>query len=629
MSSRTIAHKLMLTGLPVVAVVSLLQPVVSSAATPAAAPPATRADDPAKRPDSLKLSNLADNYFQRWMELFPVTATEVTGDPRVEGKLEIDIAPEHRQRQARLYHDVRRELAGIRRDRLTSSEKITFDLLRHESDTRLILLKHPTHLMPLQHMSPLPLQLADWAGGAGAQSLKTVANYENFLQRLERLPLWARQVEINLRAGEKQGLVQHRAIIERTLPQLKSLAGGKIDAHPYYRPIRNLPQGFSEADKDRLARSYVAAIEQRIAPAMARLVRYLENEHLARTRNTAGWGALPGGAAWYADLVRASTTTTLSPEEIHALGLKEVARIRGEMDKVRQQVKHEGDLNSFLAGLVNRPELTPFKTEDEVLARFRAIDARVRPGLSRLFSRMPKAAFEIRGVDPLIKDSVSSNYVLPAEDGSRPGVFFAVINEPEKFLLSSMTALLLHEGQPGHHFQGALQQELNVPRFRRSMWFDAMGEGWGLYAESLGTELGVYDDPWSWLGRLQLELHRAIRLVVDTGLHAKGWTREDTIRYIMETEGSQEPNARRATERYMAWPAQALSYKVGELRILALREKARTALGGRFDIKAFHELVLGEGMMPLSMLEARVDAWITKQGAQAAADPANIRHAGG
>ncbi|RYY66720.1 MAG: DUF885 domain-containing protein, partial [Comamonadaceae bacterium] len=337
--------------------------------------------------------------------------------------------------------------------------------------------------------------------------------------------------------------------------------------------------------------------------------------YLPHAHATAGIGALPGGAQWYRMLVRSSTTTTLTPKAIHQLGLKEVARIRGEMEQVKTKFGFDGGLNAFLKSLEGRPELTPYRSEEEILAVYRALHQRVSAGLPRLFERAPRAALDVRIVEPIRRVTASDHYVPPAIDGSRPGAFYAVVTDPAKYRTSKFVALYLHEGQPGHHYHLALQQEMDLPRFRRNSWYDAFGEGWALYAESLGRELGLYDnDPAAWLGRLLMELHRALRLVVDTGLHDRGWSREQAIAYLREREGSTEDDARRAIERYMAWPAQALSYKVGELKILQLRERARRRLGSRFDMRKFHTQVLGDGCMPLEMLEARIDRWIAAQG---------------
>ena len=340
----------------------------------------------------------------------------------------------------------------------------------------------------------------------------------------------------------------------------------------------------------------------------------MKGRYLSHTRSTAGLGALPGGKEWYRILVRSSTTTTMTPQEIHELGVKEVARIRGEMEQVKAKFGFEGELNDFFKSLDSRPEITPFHSEEEVLAAYRALNERIKAGLPRLFERAPKAALEIRSIEPIRRDTASDNYVPPAADGSRPGAFYTVIKDPAKYRSTKMTALFLHEGQPGHHYHMASQQELDLPKFRKFGWNDAYGEGWALYAEGLGRELGLYEnDPGAWLGRLLMELHRALRLVVDTGLHDKGWSREQAIAYLREKEGSAEDDARQAIERYMAWPGQALAYKVGELKILQLRERARQQLGDRFDIRAFHTQVLGDGCMPLQMLEAKIDRWLAAQ----------------
>jgi uncharacterized protein (DUF885 family) len=283
------------------------------------------------------------------------------------------------------------------------------------------------------------------------------------------------------------------------------------------------------------------------------------------------------------------------------------------MAKVQRQFGDEGDLTAFLRSLDSRRELMPFHQEGEVLAAYAALNQRVMAALPRLFERAPKAPLTIQAVEPMRRDTASDYYVPPAADGSRPGVFYTVIQDPATYRTTGMTSLFLHEGQPGHHYQMALQQELDVPRFRRSVWYDAYGEGWALYAEGLGREIGLYGDPNAYLGRLTMELHRALRLVVDTGLHAKGWSRQQAIDYLTATEGSTPDDARRAVERYMSWPGQALAYKVGELKIIELRERARAKLGPRFDIRAFHAQVLGDGNMPLSMLETKIDNWISAQ----------------
>lgn len=561
-----------------------------------------------------RLIRLAEDYFDSAQALFPMDATESTGDPKYEAAFEIEIAPAHLARQRRLYQ---RTLAGLRRidaSSLAAGERMTYDLLKYEAQDRLDGLAYPRHLTPVGHMGGMPVKLALWASGKAAQPMKTPANYDHFLERLKKLPAWIAQAMANMELGMARGIVQPRTLVERTLPQLDALLKADPLASPYLAATREFPAGIGEADRGRITAAYRETVLDSVIPAVRRLRAFMADRYLPNARATAGIGALPGGAQWYRMLVRSSTTTTLTPQEIHELGLKEVARIRGEMEQVKSKFGFEGDLDAFLKSLDGRPELTPYRTEEEILAVYRALHERVSADLPRLFERSPKAALDVRIVEPIRRTTASDHYVPPAIDGSRPGAFYAVVTDPAQYRTSRFVALYLHEGQPGHHYHMGLQQEMDLPRFRKSGWYDAFGEGWALYAESLGRELGLYEgDPAAWLGRLLMELHRALRLVVDTGLHDKGWSREQAIAYLREKEGSTEDDARRAIERYMAWPGQALSYKVGELKILQLRERARRQLAGRFDIRAFHTQVLGEGCMPLRMLETRIDRWIAAQ----------------
>jgi uncharacterized protein (DUF885 family) len=556
---------------------------------------------------------LADRYYDGSCALFPMAATESTGDPRYEAAFEIEIAPAHRERERALYERTLAALQKIDAARLPHDQQMTFELLKYDAQSKLALLAFPSHLMPLTHMDSMPVRMAQWAGGKGPQPLHTVANYEHYLARLKRLAAWNDQAIVNMRQGIAQGVVLQRPLVERLLPQLDALVPADLGKSPFLLGTQSFPETIPAADRKRLAREYRQVLETSVGPSVRKLRAFVAQTYLPATRTSAGLGALPGGQDWYRAAVRDSTTTDLSADAIHELGLKEVARIRSEMETVKTRFGFDGPLNDFFKSLDARPELFPFKSEDEVLAAYAALNRRVMAGLPRLFERAPKAPLEIRAVEPMRRDTASDYYSSPASDGTRPGVFFTVVQDPAKYRTTGMTALFLHEGQPGHHYQVAMQQELAVPKFRRSLWYDAYGEGWALYAEGLGRDLGVYEDPNAYLGRLFLELHRALRLVVDTGMHARGWSREQAIQYLMDKEGSKEDQARRAIERYMAWPGQALAYKVGELKILELRERARARLGERFDIRAFHTQVLGEGSMPLRMLESKIDAWIASQ----------------
>ena len=574
-------------------------------------PPAAAAKKAASAAQQLDAS--AEAWYRGFYGLFPVAATENVGDPAFEGAFELDIAPAHRERQRALYEGTLKALQRIDARVLNVGQRLTLQLLHYEATQRLALLAFPSHLLPVTHMDPMPVKLGQWAAGGASQPMKTVANYEHFLARLQGLPAWIDQAIANMDEGIARGIVQPKPLIERLLPQIDALLPAEVAHSPFVAATRSFPAEVPQAERERLRAAYEKTVSEQVAPAVARLRTYLAERYLPKCRDSAGLGALPGGAAWYRALVKDSTTTAMSPEQIHALGLKEVARIRGEMERVKARFGFEGPLDAFFASLEQRSELTPFREEQQILDAYAGLNRKISAQLPKLFERAPKARLEIRAVEPFRRDTASDYYLPPAVDGTRPGMFYTNVPDPSKYRTTGMTSLFLHEGQPGHHYQMALQQELDVPRFRKVLWYDAYGEGWALYAESLGRDIGVYEDPNAYLGRLFMELHRALRLVVDTGLHAQGWSREKTIAYLREMEGSTEATARRATERYMAWPGQALAYKVGELKIIELREQARAALGERFDIRRFHAQVLGEGNMPLAMLEARVKAWIAAQ----------------
>lgn len=562
------------------------------------------ADQPAAR-----LAALADRYFEEKLRLNPIQATAI-GDERYEGDLAIDIAPEHRRQRMALYQSVALDLAHIQRKALGSTDRLNHDLLNHAVSSLLSLEQFPSSLLPIDQMDSLPLLLANWSSGEGEQPLRTLANYERFLARIGRLPEWVDQAIANMRLGIRKGIVQPRPLIESVLPQLDALATLPAEKNPFFRPTRIFPETFGKEDREHLQAAYRQAVEQRIAPAMRKLVDFLASEYLPAARRSAGIGSLPGGKAWYAALVRHSTTTRLKPEQIHVMGLKEVSRIQAEIDKLIGPLQYEGDPRRLLVWANSETRFRPFRSETEILDAYRRLDARIAPRLKELFGRLPEQALEVRAEPELTRATASDHYTMPAQDGSRPGIFWAVITDPANYKTPRMTALYLHEGRPGHHFHLAMQQKLDLPRFRRFGWIDAYGEGWALYAESLGDLLGVYDDPAARLGRLQMELMRAVRLVVDTGLHRYGWSREKAMGYMMEIQGIDEEEARNATERYMALPGQALAYKVGELKILALRQKARQQLGARFLLADFHDLVLIDGAMPLDLLETKINRWL-------------------
>jgi uncharacterized protein (DUF885 family) len=450
--------------------------------------------------------------------------------------------------------------------------------------------------------------------GAGSHPFRTVEDYDNFLARMDGYVAWVDQVIVNLRMGADKGFVQPKVVVERVIAQLDDLAVEDPRRSVLWGPVEALPAALPAAERERITRAWSEKLGSRVLPAYRRLRDYLRDEYLPQARGTVAWSELPNGAEWYAYLVRYHTTTDLSPAEIHELGLAEVARLRTEMERVARQVGHTGDLASFFAALRTDPTQY-FEDPVALLEGYRAIGARVDAGMPLLFARRPRAGFEIRPVEPFrAAAEAAGSYQSPSADGKRPGVFYVNTHDLASRPKYAMEALYLHEAVPGHHYQVALAQEATeLPRFRRFAWDTAYGEGWALYAETLGTDLGLYTDPLSRFGALSAEMWRAVRLVVDTGLHSRGWTREQAIDYFRANTAMGEADIVAEVERYIAWPGQALAYKVGQLRIAALRRRAQERLGPRFDVRAFHEVVLAGGSLPLAVLEAKVERWIESQ----------------
>ncbi len=547
-----------------------LLPGAGALAAAAAATPAS--PDTADAPGA-RLAALADHFYEAQVRLDPLAAT-YSGDSRFDDQLAITIAPAERAKNFALQREVLQRLGQIDRAALGARDALTYDVLQYTLRDTLAFEGHADHLLPINHMSSVPVDLANFASGQSAQRLVSVADHEAYLRRLGRMPDWIAQAIVNMREGMRRNIVQPAPLIVSTLPQLKKLVSPTAEENVFYAPARNLMAALPAAQRLRLADAYRILIDTRLQPSLRGLIAFTENEYLPACRASAGWGALPDGAAWYQSWIRSQTTTDMTAAQIHALGLQEVARIQAEIARVGPQLGYTGNAAGMAAWRTTQSRFTPFSTDAEVVAAYRIIDARIRSRLPALFGRMPRAALEIRPEPELTKATASAHYGVPAIDGSRPGIFWAVIQDPKQYEALAMTSLFIHEGQPGHHFQLAFQQELDLPKFRKFGGNNAYVEGWALYAETLGRELGLYDDPAAYLGHLEADLHRAVRLVVDTGLHAKGWSRAQTMQYMQATQGLTEAEARQSTERYMAWPGQALGYKIGALKIGELRRRA-------------------------------------------------------
>jgi uncharacterized protein (DUF885 family) len=582
------------------------------AVTPTAdAPQAT----PASVAETSPAQKLFADFWQEYLALNPIEATYV-GDPRYNDQMPNFLAPEEIARQHAFQQQWLDRISALDTSGLSPQDQLSVEIFKHDRREALEGDEFPGELIPINQFYNIAGLLAQLGSGTSAQPFATVQDYDNWLKRVDGVPALFEQAIANMREGVNKGVVQPRILMERSVDQLDALIADDPTQSLFYKPVASMPESFSAAERERLTAAYTAMVVHQINPSYRRLRDYIRSEYLPHARTTAGMGALPMGKAWYAYNVRSVTTTELTPEQIHQIGLDEVDRIHKEMKSVIAQVGFKGDLHAFFEFLKTDKRFE-FDSEDALLAAYNSLREQVDAGVPKLFSVTPKAAFEIRPIEPFrAKSAAGGEYQSPSEDGSRPGIFYVNTYDLPTRKTWDMEDLYLHEAIPGHHFQLAIQQELEgVPAFRRFGGVTAFVEGWALYTESLGKELGVYQDPYSYFGYLQNELWRAIRLVVDTGLHAKGWTREQVIDYMLANSAQSKTQAVAEAERYMAIPGQALAYKIGELRIKALRAKAEKALGERFDIRDFHTQVLKDGAVPLDILEQKIDRWIAAQSA--------------
>jgi len=561
---------------------------------------------------SRRLNQIFHDYFEEYLRLFPTFATSV-GDHRYDDRMGNAISEEHREQQRLLYTRYLNEIAKLDSKAFRGQDLLSYQLFRRRLALNLEGLEFKQHLIPVRQLSSTPIEFPLLGSGVGMHPFRTVRDYENFLKRMEGLQAWVDTALANMRRGVEQGVVQPKFVMERTLPQLEAMIVSDAKQSIFYRPILQMPATFDEAEKARLARAYTQAIEQRVVPTYRKLRGFIQDEYLPRTRASVGMSDLPDGDAWYEHLVKARTTTDLTPEAIFQMGMGEIGRIKKEMEQMRAASGFQGSIAEF-ARYLAKSAAPGYRNKEELIKGYEAIREKVTPRLPELFGRLPKAVYEIRTVEEFRERSAPSQYWAAAPDGSRPGIFYVNAAGLRERPRPASEALFLHEAVPGHHFQISLQREqADLPRFRRFGGYTAFVEGWALYAESLGRELGLYSEPRQYFGRLNSELFRAVRLVVDVGLHRKGWTREQALKFMMENTMASEAGAALEIDRYIAVPAQALAYKIGQLKISAIRAKAEKILGPRFDIRAFHDELLKDGALPLDILEAKMDAWISKQ----------------
>jgi uncharacterized protein (DUF885 family) len=583
-------------------------PGTSAAETRAAAKAAKAASAEAQR-----LSDITETYYDQYLQLHPLTAT-AEGDHRYDDRFGDYVSERWMADWLAIEQEALEKLRSVEPAKLTGEDLVTYETFKYGRETAIAGFRYPSELLPVNQFGGLHTYFAVLGSGGGVHTFRTTQDYDNFLKRMDGFVAWVDQSIANMRSGAERRTVQPRVVVERMIPQLAALALNDPKQSVFWQPVTQFPAAVKPVDRERLTRAYADKLSTKVLPAYKRLHDYLKDEYLAQARETIAWSELGNGAEWYAYLVRHHTTTSMTPDEVHALGLAEVARIRGEMEQVKNQLGHRGDLQGFFDALRADPSLY-FTDPAELLAAYGTIRERVDAGMPLLFARIPKAGFEIRPVEAFRAASEAAGSYMPGSpDGKRPGVFYVNTYDLPSRPKYAMEALYLHEALPGHHYQFAIAQEAtDLPRFRRFAYDTAYGEGWALYAESLGRDLGLYTDGYSQFGALSAEMWRAVRLVVDTGMHAKGWTRQQAIDYFRANTALGDADIKAEVERYIAWPGQALAYKVGQLRILELRRRAQAKLGPRFDVRAFHAQVVDSGSLPLAVLEKKIDRWIDSQ----------------
>ncbi|HEX8409888.1 MAG TPA: DUF885 domain-containing protein [Thermoanaerobaculia bacterium] len=492
----------------------------------------------------------------------------------------------------------------------SEQEKLNRDLMVKGLRDSLDWAKFDFWQMPVNQMGGIHLRAAQLPS---ALPFATVKDYDDYIVRLGKFPKTMDDTIANMRKGMAAKLMPPKFLLEKVTGQANGIATTPAEKSPFALPLEKMPESFSAADKERIRNAIHERIRTSIIPSYEKFAAFVRDEYAPRGRTEVGLWALPDGRERYAFMAANQTTTNMTPDAIHQIGLREVARIEGEMLKIAQSLGHN-DLKSFNASLENNPKVAVTSGE-QILEAYRRYTAQMYAKLPQLFGRLPKAKMEVVPTEPFREaQAASAEYSSPAPDGSRPGRVYVNTYEATTRKTLSQESTAYHEGVPGHHMQLAIQQELtDLPPFRQQGGETAFVEGWALYSERLGKEVGFYQDPYSDYGRLNDEQLRAIRLVVDTGLHSKKWTRDQVVQFFRDHSAIDEVEIQSETDRYIVWPGQALAYKIGQLKILELRERAQKALGAKFDIRAFHDEVLSAGALPMNLLEERMDRWIARQ----------------
>jgi len=599
------------------------RPAAKPKAKPRARPAAAPARQPLVRQQSkaAQLDRIYDEYWDASMRLNPLQAT-FQGDSRHNDQLPNILSAAYRQQS----HDFTVEWLGkvekIGPDGLTGQDLLSYEIFVRDARMSLAAEQFPGWMLPVSQYYNLGSIMAILGSGSGAQPFNTVQDYDGWSRRSLGIPALFEQAIANMRQGMAAGVVQPRDLMEKVLPQLDAVIKPTAEESIFWAPVRNLPEDFPEADKARIRAEYKRMIELRIMPSYRALRGFIATEYLPAARSTDGLAGLPGGKSWYAQTIVQSTASTLTPEQIHALAEQRVATLQAQIATIMKDNRIRGSQQKLLRTMRTDRDFQ-YANADALINRYKQLQSQVNARLPTLLGTLPKAPMEIRAVEPERAATAGAvSYQQPLPDGMRPGVLYINTGDLPSRRRWAAPMQFLHEGIPGHHVQLGLQQELDkLPRFRRLGGDIAFVEGWGLYAESLGEELGVYRDPYERIGYLQAALTRAARMFADTGVHAQGWSKRQAVDYLVKTADMSASDANAEVERFMALPGQTLANGLGELKMMELRDKAKAALGPRFDARRFHEEVLRDGSMPLDILDAKIARWIASQNGAATPAP--------
>ena len=562
------------------------------------------------------IDSIASKYYEGYLKMYPLEAT-MQGDNRYNDVLQDNMSQEFISKEINFYNETQKKLQSLDYKSLSNEDKIVYDVLDYTVKDKIERYAYHPELIPFSQFEGLPLDFPLLGSGEGNQPFKTTKDYDNFLKRIDAFTVWMKTAENNFREGMKQKVGLPKKLVIKMIPQMRGeeIITENFEKNIFYGPIKKMPTNFTVAEKAKYTKLYQEAIKNKLIPTYQKMGDFLEKEYLPNARNTDGIYALPNGKNTYTYLAKSWTTTNKTPEEINKIGLEQVAMLRAEMEKVKAQLGFKGTLEQFLTSLKTDKKAMPYKTPEEVIAAFNSILKKIEPKLPSMFSKFPKTPFEIRRTEKFREASASAEYKQGTADGKRPGIFYTPIPDATKYnVTNGFESLFLHEAIPGHHYQCSLQQENTaIPKFMRFGWFGAYGEGWAHYTETLGPEFGLYTDPYQKMGYLSDQMLRAVRLVVDTEIHSGKMTREQAIQYYLSNISDSEEGATAAIERYMAIPGQALGYKIGSLKILELRAKYQKQLGNKFKLAKFHDEILNQGCLPLSVLERKMELWAKKQ----------------